>query len=521
MVKGFDVTMEGLSFMSNQLNSDSQIRRNISKKTSSKTLEILLHTLSGNVKISLNDLMSNSSTLDQHQREQLGLLKDSIDRMELILNKSINISPAHSVGSKEYLDSDVKESIQVEKILSSLATNTSTQDSDEFFKYCVKSLVDLYDSRFAFIGLIKTNENRIQTLCVWAGDRYAENFEYELTGTPCNDVITQNKELIPTNVRELYPDDELLTQMGIDSYFGAPLITKDLGVIGIVSVMDDKPMILNEWTSPVLSVFASRISLEVLRKKAMDKLVVLNKDLEFRVKQRTQELELSNEELRAFCYSVSHDLRAPVRSINSFLDIVFEDFGDELSNEVIQFLNRVKHSGRHLDELITSMLSLSKVSQKDMMLKNIDLTQMFRTSAERQKSHHADREIEISIEENMRAWGDEGLLNLALDNLVSNAWKYTAKVSKPIITIGSYRKNKKTIFFIKDNGVGFDADYSSQLFQPFQRMHSSEEFEGVGVGLATTRRVINRHGGKIWVEAEKGAGATFYFDLGESKPIRI
>ena len=509
--------MRGLTVKFEEVNSNLQSTQKIPEKSSVKTLEILLHTLNANLKTPLNGLMSSSGNLNRLQQEQLGQLKDSVDRMELILNKSINVNATQTA---HHLDRDVKENIQVEKILRSLATNTSTQDSGDFFRYCVKSLAELYDCRYAFIGLIEENENRIETLCVWAGDRYADNFEYDLKGTPCNDVITQNKELIPTNARELYPSDELLTDMGIDSYFGAPLITKDLGVIGIVSVMDSHPMNLNEWTSPVLSVFASRIALEVLRKKTLDQLVALNNDLEVRVQQRTHELEVSNEELKAFCYSVSHDLRAPVRSIKSFLDIVYEDFHDELSEEVLEYLERVRNSGAHLDELITSMLNLSRVSQKEMMLKDINLTDIFKSSIQRLEPQYLNREAQIKIAEDMKVWGDENLLKLALDNLVSNALKYTSNELNPKIEIGYFIKDKKTIFYVKDNGDGFDTEFSNRLFQPFQRMHTSKEFEGIGIGLATTRRVINKHGGDIWVEAKKGSGATFYFDLGELKPIR-
>ena len=492
----------------------------ISSKSANKVLEILLHTMQGNISTPLNGLLADSKELNQNQREQLGQLKDSIDRMELIMQKALATKQPSSIEELNVIDVETTESLKVENILRSLATNTSSHNSEDFFKYCVKSLAELYNSRYAFIGLIKENKTDVRTLSVWAGDRHVDNFEYELEGTPCNDIITFNKELIPRDVRTLYPNDELLHQMGIDSYFGAPLITKDLGVIGVVSVMDTKPMQPDEWTSPVLSLFASRIALEVLRKHAVEKLVSVNMELEERVQKRTQELEALNVELKAFCYSVSHDLRAPVRAINSFIEIVFEDFFDQLPDVALHYLNRVKASGEKLDELITSMLSLSQVSRKDIVHKKINLSKLFANCFDDIQALNADRKIEIHIEPDIITWGDEGLLRIACENLSSNAWKYTEKTPKPIISIGTTRLDDNKVIYIKDNGDGLDMKYAQRLFQPFQRMHSPKEFEGIGIGLATTQKVVSRHDGKIWVEAEKGKGATFYFTLGDNKPIK-
>jgi signal transduction histidine kinase len=377
----------------------------------------------------------------------------------------------------------------------------------------------LYGCQFAFIGLITDSKKSVKTQAVWAGEGYADNFEYELEGTPCAEIINMEKELIPTNASQLYADDELLVSMNIDSYFGAPILTKEHGVIGLVSVMDVNPMELNEWTAPVLGVFASRLAIELQRKRAVDELQQLNNTLEERIIERTRDLEASNRELAAFSYSVSHDLRAPVRTINSFMNILFEDFGDQFSSEASDYLKRIKRAGTKLDNLIDDLLELSRVTRTEMLRKRVDISRLVYEEIQILKEMSPDRNVDIRIAEKLESWGDEGLIKILFQNLLSNAWKYTAQNENPIIEIGRVESKDNNNFFIKDNGIGFDMKYSDQLFQPFQRLHTDQEFEGNGVGLATIMRIIIRHGGEIWPESEVGKGTTFYFTLGKSIPI--
>ncbi len=489
--------------------------REINDRAAHKVLELLLYNLHQNVGTSINSLVKSSNKLDSGMRLQLTNLKESLSRMELLINDALKDNNKIGSGDFSNIDSDVVERIQVEKVLRTLATTTSAQDSEEFFNYCVTTLAQLYGCQYAFIGLLNENRTEVETQAVWAIDGYANNFTYDLKGTPCAEIINLEKELIPTNASQLYADDELLVSMNIDSYFGAPIITKESGVIGLVSVMDTGPMELNAWTAPVLGVFASRLAIEIQRKVAEQDLHNLNVTLERRIKERTRDLELSNQELNAFCYSVSHDLRAPVRTINSFVDIIFEDFEAQFPKEAQDYLDRIKRAGKKLDHLIDDLLQLSRVSRVEMSRRHVDISKLVNEEVQSLKDNHAQKNIEVEIAPGLETWGDEGLIKILYQNLLSNAWKYTARTDNPVLRIGVKEKNQEKIFYVSDNGVGFDMRYAHKLFAPFQRLHADEEFEGNGVGLATIKRIVNRHGGDIWPESEVGKGTTFYFTFGK------
>ena len=493
----------------------------INDRSAHKVLELLLYNLDQNIFSSIDSLMKSSESLDAEHRILVTNLKESIGRMELLLKSALKAKSTIGTGDLSRTDPDVVERIQVEQVLRTLATTTSSKDIEEFFRYSVKTLAQLYNCQFAFVGLLKENRQEVVTQAVWAGDGFADNFEYDLKGTPCAEIINLEKELIPTNASTLYAEDELLVSMNIDSYFGAPIITKEKGVIGLISVMDVKPMELNEWTSPVLGVFASRLALELQRKMAVDELKTLNESLEERIKERTEELEASNRELAAFSYSVSHDLRAPVRSINSFMHMFYEDYGDKIPEEAFDTLDVIKRAGKKLDNLIEDMLGLARVSRADMLRQRIDVSKIVDSEIQLLKEQNPDRKVEITIAPDMETWGDQGLVRILFQNLLSNAWKYTAKGESATIEIGQQKEEPGIqVFYVRDNGVGFDMAYADKLFSPFQRLHTEEEFEGNGVGLATSLRVVNRHSGKIWAESEIEKGTTFYFTLGEAIPIK-
>lgn len=492
----------------------------INERSAHKVLELLLYNIEQNISGAIEDIVRNSGTFEPEHKIKITNLKEAIDRMELLLHSALKSKSGIGRGNLSIADPDVVERIQVEKVLRTLATTTSANDTESFFKYCVESLTQVYDCKFAFIGLLKENGQDVVTQAVWVGDGLAENFEYNLEGTPCAEIINLEKELIPTNASKLYADDELLVTMGVDSYFGAPIITKEKGVVGLVSVMDVKPMELNEWIAPVLGVFASRIAIELQRKNAVSELEELNQSLEQRIKERTHELEASNKELAAFSYSVSHDLRAPVRTINSFMELLYEDYGDQIPEGAFDCLDRVKRAGKKLDTLIDDLLALSKVSRAEMLRQKIDISSLVANEVQLLYEQFPDRNVSVDIMPGLESWGDRGLMSVLFQNLLSNAWKYTSKKEKAEIEVGQLNDAGDNAFYVRDNGVGFNMEYAGNLFRPFQRLHREDEFEGNGVGLATIMRIINRHGGKIWPESEVDIGTTFYFTLGDALPIK-
>jgi PAS domain S-box-containing protein len=233
-----------------------------------------------------------------------------------------------------------------------------------------------------------------------------------------------------------------------------------------------------------------------------------------RVKQTTQQLEASNRELEAFSYSVSHDLRAPLRSIDGFSQALLEDYACKLDDQGKQYLHFLRKSSQEMAELIDDMLQLSQLSRGKLNIKdNVDLSQITRQIAKELAEEDPERKVEFIIEDGLAVKGDARLLRAALQNLLDNAWKFTSKHPTARIEFGASLREGKRTFFVKDNGAGFDMAFAGKLFGVFQRLHGKEEFPGTGIGLATAQRIINRHGGKIWAEGEPEKGAAFYFTL--------
>ena len=231
-----------------------------------------------------------------------------------------------------------------------------------------------------------------------------------------------------------------------------------------------------------------------------------------------EELERKNRELEAFSYSVSHDLRAPLRSIDGFSQLLLEDHADKLDAKGRDYLRRVCESAKRMGELIDDLLLLSRVGRAELTRDRIDISGIARAVFEEWQKKDANRSVQVRIAEGLTAKADGRLARVALDNLLGNAWKFTAKVLKPRIEVGVEHKEGGAVFFVRDNGAGFDMTYAENLFRPFQRLHEESDFPGTGIGLATVHRIIDRHGGRIWAEGRVGEGATFYFTLPTAKP---
>lgn len=231
---------------------------------------------------------------------------------------------------------------------------------------------------------------------------------------------------------------------------------------------------------------------------------------------RTAELEALNKELELFSYSVSHDLRAPLRGIAGFSKVLQEDYSSQLDAAGQGYLNRITTAADRMGNLIDSLLELSRLSRSEPKQQEVDLTQLARTVLRDLQEREPQREVEVTVKENALASGDPQLLMIVLENLLGNAWKYTRKQERASIVFGFTTFEGEATYYVQDNGAGFDMSFSSKLFGVFQRLHTHQEFEGIGIGLATVQRIIHRHGGRIWAEGEVDKGATFYFTLGTS-----
>jgi len=383
-------------------------------------------------------------------------------------------------------------------------------------------------------------------------------FDSELNQVDINDaavkMIGQKKEaVIGKNILQLVPNVETTGRYGKYKEVlrsGTPIIIDDLNLhpesghkhvsLKAFRVGSGLGMIITDITERrTLEKVARKAQIETLRllsdseksgqillsviedvKLGREEIDTLNKDLEQRVVERTMQLEAANKELEAFSYSVSHDLRAPLRHINGYVDLLTNRFPDSMPEKGLHYLSCITDSASQMGLLIDALLKFSRTGRQELKQTNIEMNILFQEVLEAIKLEISERKIKWITSPLPNVLGDYTLLTLVWYNLLSNAVKFTEKVEKARIEIGFQEDTNEFVFFVRDNGVGFDMQYAHKLFGVFQRLHSSEEYEGTGIGLANVQRIILRHGGRIWAEAELGKGATFYFSLKKNKEIQ-
>lgn len=249
------------------------------------------------------------------------------------------------------------------------------------------------------------------------------------------------------------------------------------------------------------------------RRQQLQQIHKLNAELEQRVLQRTAALEAANRELEAFSYSVAHDLRAPLRGIDSFSQLLIDRYSDRLESGGLEYLRRVRRATGRMAQLIDALLSLAQVGRSELQPVELHLSQLVRSVTAEITAAHAERQVTVRVQPDMKAFGDPRLLRIVLANLLDNAWKFSARREDAVVEVGIGHDAHVPTYFVRDNGAGFDAAHSQKLFGAFQRLHAEHEFPGTGIGLAIVERVVARHGGTVWAESEPGHGATFFFTL--------
>jgi PAS domain S-box-containing protein len=249
------------------------------------------------------------------------------------------------------------------------------------------------------------------------------------------------------------------------------------------------------------------------RRRAEDEVRRLNIELEGRVRDRTKKLEEINGELEAFSYSVSHDLRAPLRAMDGFSQRLVTEYGPALDENAKGYLSRIRNGAKRMGQLIEDLLSLSRITRLELTRREVDVSSLVRQILQELQARDPQHKVDLSIWDGVVVDADVRLVRVALENLLGNAWKFSSRTEHPRIDFGMMQEDARQVLFVRDNGAGFDMEYADKLFAPFQRLHGMHEFPGTGIGLATVHRIVTRHGGRIWCQAKPGAGATFYFTL--------
>ena len=308
-------------------------------------------------------------------------------------------------------------------------------------------------------------------------------------------------------------------EVGYESVALVPIRLKER-MLGLIHVADPREGMVPLKTVELLEKEGMQLGTAILRRQAEEEVQRLNAELEKRVVERTNQLEATNKELEAFSYSVSHDLRAPLRSIDGFSLALLEDYIDRLDETGKDYFRRIRSATQRMSELIDGLLILSRLTRAEMKRETVDLSGMTKHLSVELQNRQPDRPVEFVIAEGVTAQGDAVMLRVALQNLLGNAWKFTRKHPTARIEFGVMEGDgqeatdkRQTIFYVRDDGAGFDMAYSDKLFGAFQRLHANVDFPGIGIGLTTVRRIIHRHGGRIWAEGEVEKGATFFFTL--------
>ena len=284
--------------------------------------------------------------------------------------------------------------------------------------------------------------------------------------------------------------------------------------IGALTVQSMQEGAFSAGDVTILQSMADQLAVALLNARLYDEVQRYATRLEELVAEQTAELRAVNKELEAFAYSVSHDLRAPLRSINGFGQALVEDYGPMLDPTAQDYVRRMRAASQRMGRLIDDLLHLSRLTRRDIHRENVDLSALARGVAEEVCATEPGRQVDLVIAEGLVGYGDPGLLRILMENLLSNAYKFTSRHDSACIEFGLNRQEGEAVYFVRDDGAGFDMAYADKLFGAFQRLHRTADFEGAGIGLATVQRIVHRHGGRVWAKGAVEEGATFYFTLG-------
>ena len=407
-----------------------------------------------------------------------------------------------------------------EALLLEMAKGVSGETGEPFFRSLVEYMSKVLQADLVIAGEIHTT-GAVETIAAcWKGS-FVPNITYQLQGTPCGHTVQTYGECFYANhLADQFPSDDFPIGTGYQTYLGVALRDADGTSIGILKALwtSDKP--LTPDLQALATIFSSRCNAELVRMRRDREIQRLRETLERRVAERTGQLEQLNRELDSFAFTVSHDLKSPLRSIDGFTHLLREQLNEHLSEGDQQLFDRIDMSVARMNALIVDLLALARVSQSNIHRNVVNLSTLATEVMMLAKAGEPNRSATVLIEPNLMANCDGRLAHIVLENLLGNAWKYSSHTADTRIEFGQrpVAEGAAPVFFVKDNGAGFDMSRSDRLFKPFNRLHASNEFEGSGIGLATVRRILERHGGFVRGEGKIGLGATFEFSFGNETP---
>ncbi|MDP3887301.1 ATP-binding protein [Hydrogenophaga sp.] len=410
---------------------------------------------------------------------------------------------------------DISEERRRQTQLLSLTRGLSVPSGDALFHALTMHMAQAIGADMVTVGE-QHQDRRVRTLSVWKDGATSPNFTFPLDGAPCGEAMQQTDLCVHLEgVAERYPHDQVLTDQGFQAYVGQSLRDEDGTAIGLLNALWRRPIQLQPDTRALIAIFASRATAELIRLRRDREILRLNASLEQRVHERTAELEKLNAELDSFAYSVSHDLKSPLRAIDGFTQLLTEQLQGRLQADEQQLFDRVLAATRRMSLLIADLLALARVSQGKLSRDETDLSALAEQVMRAEDGRHPERHLRWHITPDLVCQCDAPLARIVLENLLGNAVKYTRDQKAPLIEFGQLSSDGHPpgAFFVRDNGVGFNMHHADKLFKPFQRLHTPSQFEGTGIGLATVRRIVERHGGSIRGESVEGQGALFVFTL--------